>query len=341
MIDLNQQKELISKGAILKYYTDLEIYQKYIDEEIKIGSSMLSPLRKESRPSFGFFIGRSNEICFKDYLLGAGDCIRFVQMKFNLTYFEALSQIAHDFNLADDYICKSLKKTTNLNNTSVPSRDELLSKVIPLKITKTSRPFQLHDALFWEGFGISRKTLQHFNVQAISHFHINDRTYVADKHAYCFIEVKDNIETYKIYQPFNDTYKWINGHNDSVWQGWTMLPEKGTDLIITKSLKDVMSIYENTGLPAISLQSENVLPKRHVFEQLNKRFETCYLLYDNDFDKDVNWGQQFAEKLAVQLGLINIFIDDKYKSKDFSDLIKNTSREQAREILTNQMMIPF
>lgn len=341
MIDLNQDKQLISKSIILSYISDVDIYSKYIDAEIKIGNVILSPLRKEGKASFGFFKGKSGEICFKDYLLGAGDCIRFVQMKFNLTYFEALSKIAIDFDIANNYICKKFEKTISTFDKNQLSRDKILENHTIVKLAKNRREWQLHDLVFWEQFGISINTLKKFNVEPVSHYHINNTIIVADKHAYCFTEFKDGIETYKFYQPYNDKYKWINGHDESVWQGWTNLPEKGDDLIITKSLKDVMSIYEITGIPAISLQSEAVHPKKHIFEELNNRFQVCYLLYDNDFDKEINWGQQFAEKLASNLGLINLKIKDQFKSKDFSDLVKAIGREQAKEILTKEMMIPF
>lgn len=341
MINLNQQKPLITKQLLLKELTDLEIYRRYIQAEIKVGSAMLSPLRKESSPSFGFFIGESGEICFKDHLLGAGDCIKFVQMKFNLTYFEALSKIATDFDLASDYIVKSFDKTKSQGSSDTTSREDLINSVAVLKLGKKAREWQLHDVAFWEGFGITKKTLDHFKVQPIEYYFINNHIIKADKHAYCFTELKDGVETYKFYQPFNPKYKWINGHNDSVWQGWDQLPAKGDDLIITKSLKDVMAIYDVCGMAAISLQSENVSPKRHVFEQLKDRFEVQYLFYDNDFDKEVNWGQQFADKLATDLGLINIYIDDSYQAKDFSDLVKKVGRDQAREILTKKMILPF
>lgn len=341
MINLNEGKVLLTKEMVHQYVSDVDIYSKYIDAEIKIGAVILSPLRKEKNASFGFFKGRSGEICFKDYLLGAGDCFKFVQMKFNLTYFEAISKIAIDFEIPGNYICKSFSKTENNFNHNQQSREQLLNDIKTLKLGKNRREWQLHDIVFWEQFGISIGTLRKFRVEPVSHYHINNTIIVADKYAYCFTELKDGVETYKFYQPFNEKYKWINGHNDSVWQGWDFLPNKGDDLIITKSLKDVMSIYEITGLPAISLQSETVTPKRHIFEELNERFQVCYLLYDNDFEKEVNWGQTFANKLAQDLGLINLCIKDEYKSKDFSDLVKNTSREQAKEILTKQMMIPF
>jgi Crassvirales DNA primase len=345
VIDLNKEKQLISKEAILKFITDLEIYQKYLDsnEEIMVGKPILSPLRRENNPSFALFLSRgSGEILFKDFLLGAGDCIKFVQMKLGLTYFEALSRIATDFDLADDYRCKKMDKIDfTATRTDFLTRENVLSRVTPFKLRKKKRPFALHDIMYWQSFGISVATLEKYNVEAVDYMFINDKIHKADKHAYCFIEAKDYVETYKIYQPFNENYKWINGHNDAVWQGWEQLPAKGDLLIVTKSLKDVMSLYEVAGISAVSLQSENVLPKKHVFEDLKDRFSLHYLLYDNDFDKEVNWGKKFGDKIAQQFGLIDLYIPDKYKCKDFSDLVKKHGREKAKYILEQEMQIPF
>lgn len=337
---INLNKQMVSKSLLLKYLTDLEIYQKYIDEEIIPNKLILSPLMKESNPSFGFFKGNSGELCFKDFRLGVGDCIKFVQMKFNLTFFEALSKIATDFNMEDDFIVKRMNKSIT-NDISVMNRDDFLDKAATFDLKKTSRKWLLYDIEFWEQYGISVNTLEKFNVQPISHFHINNRIIKAEKYAYCFIEFKDNMETYKIYQPYSQNYKWLNSHNNSIWQGWSQLPNKGHDLIITKSLKDVMSIYEVSGINAVALQCENILPKRHVFEQLENRFIAVYGFYDNDFDKEINWGMEFGKKLCSTYGLIMIYIDDIYQCKDFSDLVKKVGREKANKILMNTMLLPF
>lgn len=342
IIDLNKQQELISKRAILTYFNELDVYRLYLEphQDAIPGTRILSPLRKETNPSFGFFVGESNEICFKDHLLGGGDCIRFVQMKFGLTYFEALSKIATDLDLDKDYICKSFPKSKVNDINNYPSRDNIMSKVTSSRLGKNRRQWQLHDKEFWLQYGITKATLEKYRVEPISFLHINDRIFRASKHAYCFTELKDGKETYKFYQPYDENFKWINNHDDSVWQGWEQLPDKHDSLIITKSLKDLMSINDVCGIPSIALQSENVTPKRHVFEQLRPRFEVIYLLYDNDFDKEINIGKLFGNKLAEELGIIPIFIDDEHQCKDFSDLVKKYGKDKANEILNN-MLIPF
>lgn len=341
MFNLNKEKQLISKSEILKYFNELEIFQHYIDDEVALGKLILSPLRRENNPSFGFFIGEGNEICFNDFKLGKGDFIQFLRLRDGLTYFEALSKIANDFNLQDDYICKIYPKEGKDKSKVRIIKDDMLSKYTGYYLGKKAREWQSHDVLFWRQFGIGKETLEFFNVQPISYIFIGTNCFPADKYAYCFIELKDGIETYKIYQPFSENYKWINNHNNSVWQGWTQLPKSGDSLIITKSLKDVMCLYEVAKLPAIAMQSENVLPKRHVFQQLESRFKDIELLYDNDFDKDPNWGRIFADKFAKEFGLVDSFIPDKYKAKDFSDLVKNYNIEQAKHILLYETLIPF
>lgn len=337
MINLN--KQMVSKELLLKYLTDLEIYQKYINEEIIPGKVILSPLRNENTPSFGLFKGDNDEICFKDFKLGAGNCIKFVQMKFNLTYFEALSKIAIDFNMGDDFYVKNIEKSET--NKIIPiNRNEFLHKVGTLNLQKTKREWKSYDLLYWQEYGISLKTLEFYNVEPISHFFINDKIITADKYTYCFKECKDNRETYKIYQPFNKTYKWINSHNNSVWQGWSQLPEKGEMLIITKSLKDVMAIYEITKIPSVSLQCENLLPKEQVYKELYNRFQDIYIFYDNDFDKEVNWGKLFTQKFKESFNVFDIEIEDSFQCKDFSDFVKKYGIEKSKQLIDSQL-IPF
>jgi len=61
-----------------------------------------------------------------------------------------------------------------------------------------------------------------------------------------------------------------------------MLPKQGGDyLVITKSLKDVMALYE-FGIPAIAPCSENLFVTEAQYSRLKAKFKRIYLLYDND-----------------------------------------------------------
>lgn len=341
MINLN--KKCITKKDLLNHLSYAQIYSAYLDgAEFKLNKAMLSPLRKEAQPSFGFVQNETGEIFFKDFVLGSGDIIEFVRLKFGIqNYFEILSKIASDFNLPDkDFFYK--KSVSHIDVTKALSVDEdLLRQSSRSQINVTFRDFNKDDALFWSSFGITYNIIKYYNVRAISHIHINDKIVKADKYAYVFIENKDDRITYKIYQPFNKRFKWLSTHDNSVWQGWEQLPDKHHSLIITKSLKDVMSIVSITGIPATALQSENVKPKEHVFNELRERFSEIYLLYDNDWDKETNWGEMLGDELYDAYDFDHrIKIPDGAKCTDFAEIVTTYGVERAKRFIDNHLL-PF
>lgn len=347
MIDLNVELELVSKEGLKKYIQDIDVYHFYTGQQVDLQSSAISsPLREDKNPSFGYFYSKSNnEICFNDFLLGGGDFVKFVQMKFGLNFFEALSKIVVDFGLTDKFAYKPINKTirSDFKRLNYCDRESLLSNSDVSKIGIRPRAYTMKDLKYWMQYNIDHETLRKYRVVPIGYIFINGRPIAADEFAYAFKEFKDNKVTYKIYQPFNDKYKWLSNHNNSVWQGWRQLPDKGEIVIITKSLKDVMSIFNTTDIPAVSLQAESCKPKDHIIKELKDRFDGVFLLYDNDFDKEVNWGRKFSTELANNHNLCRIEIPEEYKSKDFSDLIKNKGKKEAKEILNKLILeyLPF
>jgi len=116
---INLNKKLVTKELLLKHVLDIEIYLHYSKQNVVIKKPMLSPLRTELTPSFGYFMGESGEICFNDFKLGKGDCIKFVQIMFDLNYFEALSKIVIDFKLTDKFYYKNLQYNHNKSITKI------------------------------------------------------------------------------------------------------------------------------------------------------------------------------------------------------------------------------
>ena len=90
-MDLNSKKyldkPLVTKQGILEYIQDIDVYKKYMDgKDVELRGGLHSPLREDPNPSFGFFIGKDGEVCFKDFVKGSGDFVKFVQMKFNIDF---------------------------------------------------------------------------------------------------------------------------------------------------------------------------------------------------------------------------------------------------------------
>lgn len=325
---INLNKSLVTKQGILTHIEDVDIYRFYSGREVSLNGAIVSPLGGDNTPSFGYFVGDGKEILFNDFRYGGGDCIKFVQLLFGLNYFEAMSKIVIDFNLTFHFFYRDIEKTSrDYKPNNYEQKEKILSTANRFLLGKRKREWQAYDLLFWNQFGIDIKTLKKFRVQPISHIFINGSPIKADKYAYCFIEQKDGKQTIKIYQPYSDKFKWINNHNSSVWQGWDQLPKKGKKLILTSSLKDVMTVDAMLGLPAVALQAEGVKPKKYVLEELHERFPEIILLYDNDFDKEINWGQKFADELCNDYDFLkNSIIPKQYKSKDISDLTNNLNK---------------
>lgn len=340
---MNLNRKLVTKEGLMKKVSDVDVFRYYIGKEINLNSSISSPLRKDSNPSFGFFRGNSGEICFKDFVLGSGDCIKFVELLFGLSFFDAMSKIVVDFSLTNDFECRLEVPTTKnqYDNRDYKTRQEILDSEQETKLGKKSRPWEAHDFAYWYRHGIDPETLKKYQVEPIEYLFINNKPYYMSKYAYIYKEYKDGEETFKMYQPFNKDFKWLTNHDGSTWQGWEQLPVAGNYLIITKSLKDVMALNNLTRYDAVALQAESVKPKEHVIKELKDRFAAIFVLYDNDFDKEVNWGRQLGNAFCKEHDLVQIEIPDQWKSKDFSDLVKNHGRETAVKILEKLLEIPF
>lgn len=334
MINLNniELEYRLSDEMILRKVSDYQIFAYYIPE-LELNTAMCSPLREDGVPSFSvFYASNIGKLLFTDFATKEkGDCFVFVSKLFNIDYYQALQRIAYDFGITAVGISADQKKRTLPKNI-----DYKQAREVHLGIKY--QDFTTRDIKFWKDFGITTKTLNKYNVYSCTHIFINDKILVVNNlvsPAYAYLESKDGKYTYKIYQPFNKEHRFISNVDKSVWQGWTQMPDRGDKLIITKSLKDVMAITELMGIPAVAMQAETTDPKPHIIDQLKSRFDKVYLLYDNDFNKETNWGRKYGAEIAQRFNLTQIEIADLYKSKDFSDLVKDHGKEEAIVHLNN------
>lgn len=288
-----------------------------------------SPLRQDRQPSFKIYFADNNRIQYHDFgNKDSGSVIDLLSRMWNKSIPDTLDKIITDLKLNTLPVDKR-KITYNYSGSQrIKSSIKLECKI---------RNWKDYDLKYWEQFGITKEWLTFGDVYPISHLivHKNNGIYTitADKYAYVYVERKDNRITLKIYQPFNEKYKWSNQHDSSIWDLWTKLPKKGEDLIITKSRKDALCIWANTGIPSTGLQAEGYTPKEKVINELKNRFKNIYILYDNDYDKEINVGRLNAEKIAKEFDLTQIEIPDKFKSKDISDLYYNYDKQTVRDVI--------
>jgi 5S rRNA maturation endonuclease (ribonuclease M5) len=309
---------LISREDILKYVTQEEVYSYYLGESVVHLGVFNSPLREDNVPSFALYFHKINQdvLMFKDYATNdCGDFVVLAMKLFGLSYKEALWKIAYDLGISQ-FDVSATKQQIEYTRLIRKEKVRLGIKV---------RPWLIKDKQYWSSFGISKSTLKKFNVYPISHVFFNDTAVAVTSLAYCYVEQKDGEVSYKIYQPLEvKQKKWINNANYSVHQGYTQLPNKGNLLIITKSLKDVMSLHDCLEVPSIGLQSESVMMKQSVMDEYQQRFSKVICLFDND-DAGVKLSNEFTARYNVP----HIFVPKLPKVTDFSDLVKVVGKEEA------------
>lgn len=304
----------ITLDWILSKVTEYDIYAKYIGQ-FKVGMIYNSPFRKDKNPSFGIYYSkRTKQLLFKDH--GTGECgnvIKFVSLFTGKTeYNDILSDIVDKLNIT--------------NNTKLVSSKQYIQPTETV-IGVVRQEFTDVDINYWKQFNISINTLKKFNVNSIKYYLCNGivkGTYKRENPMYAY-KVYNN---FKIYRPLADKYtKWRNNLTDYDIQGYEQLPQKGGILFITKSMKDVMCLYE-MGYPAISPSSESTFLPKDVLEQLKTRFKRIIILFDRDTS-----GVKRSRKLSQETGLEALFVNKRFKAKDVSDAIKANSFEEIKNWL--------
>lgn len=317
MIDLEELTEnKETKTYLLKHITKNDIFTRFYTNEILIGVKVSAPFREDSNPSFVIYEKNDKDLFFIDFATGlTGDAFDLVQGIYNCSFIVSIRIILNEFGL-NKY--ESLPKIeTNLN--PVIKRRSYSNLKIGINIRKP----QQHDILYWKQFSISGRTLRRFNVKSISNFFVNDRSIIASKYAYAFLE-KQNDELFtKIYQPYSD-FKWISDIPAKILFGWRQLPKKGELLVITKALKEVMSLYESLDIPAIGIQSEGILISEDILKILFSRFDRVVSMFDND-RQGISISKKYEEYGIEPILFTNY--------KNYTDMMAEDSIESAKHEL--------
>lgn len=291
---------------ITKRYSVYDIFSFYVGGKFKIGQPINSPLREDNNPSFGIFPDLKGELIFKDFATGdVGGWVKFVQMKFNLPYRWAIIRAFIDLVLSGISVSDS--------NTITPNIQYHKKKCsIGLKLAS----IRSCDIDYWKQYNISIDLLNEYDVIPVSTVWV-DKNIVIDRNG------KDLIFGYlidnkiKVYCPLaSKSRKWLGNTDSSCIFGMKQLPDKGDLLIITKALKDVMTL-KSLKYSAVSGNSETTLLKESIIEELKSRFKRIIVLLDND-----EAGIIASEKYKDRYELDYITIPFEYECKDISDLVK-------------------
>lgn len=324
--------------------SDRDILKRYLGIDQKLPVTIQSPIREDDTHCSFSIQDWGGAIVWKDFGTGeSGNVIKLMAKLWGVTYKEAMLKIKLDTENQIPRASLIRKYNGKIHLTSGSS----------LKVK--TREWKDWDKEFWESFGITIQFAEWCNVHPISHAfftHEDDNgrkhtiTVPMDKYAYAYFEWKDGKESIKLYQPYSETMKWLSKHDQSVWDLWTKAmwyakKISNEEVIITSSRKDAMCLWQNLGVPAMSLQGEGYIPKPKVMQEVMNTFQNVYIWYDNDFQHEHdNPGQENAAKIIDMYPWIrNVCIPTELQAKDPSDLVKKHGVEKLKEIWQKQKHI--
>lgn len=314
----------ITKDYLLSKYSQETYMEYYLGIPVKKGL-FKSPLRIDDHPTCSFYVNKSGDVIFNDFKGDFyGNFISVVMRKFSCTYHQALKIIANDFGLISS---PHLKK----NKGKINERAEKFEETGPASIQIEMQDFSQKELEWWASYGITLPILRKFRVYSCKSIFLNGNYFASSNEQspiYGYYKgKKDGLELWRIYFPKRKSYRFLSNWSAKMIQGLDQLPKKGKVLVITKSLKDVMTFY-SCGIPAIAPNSENLFIPQTLFDELKSRFEHICVLYDNDLA-----GVSNMKKIRKDTGLICLMIPRSYGAKDISDFHKKYGHKKTLELI--------
>jgi len=311
------------KTSIIELYKILgqeTIMEFYFGDKIDLRKKYVNPFRNDSRPSCKFRWSQQGNLFFYDY---ATEKVAYGPMDIAMLatgygYPDILYKIESDFQLTNlDYSDKK-KLLLEAKEVKVP-------EVKPVNIKVKVTAFTKSDYDYWGQFGVTPSILKYYNVRRVDKAWISDGLwYINNEHDPCYrYKEKDR---FKLYRPLaKATNKWRSTYFGGILEGYTQLPHKGTQLIITKGLKDVMTLH-SLGINAVAVRSETTPITDNAYNLLKNRFDRIFLWFDAD-----EAGFAGCIKMRDLHGIPCLFHDGSL-GKDPSDIYKAHGKEKLIEI---------
>ena len=324
--------ESITKEFILSKVSEEEIFCYYLEINSISKKLIRNRLRKDNNPTCGFYRNSKGDLYLHDFATGDFyNCFSLVMNLYSVNFYQALKIIANDFGLKE---FKNIKK-----NELTPVSD--VKKFVDSGMSKIQierKDYTQEELDWWLQYGITYKTLKKFRVYSCKSVFLNDNLFSMIKNpnmAFGYYGGKmDGKELWRVYYPFNKNkgIRFLTNWPAKKIQGFETLPKSGNILVITKSMKDCMCLYE-FGIPAIAPNSENLFISDSVLDQLKSRFKYIIVIYDSDLAGISN----MSKIKALHPELYYTWIPRKYGAKDISDLYKLKGKQVTLNLIVKYL----
>lgn len=324
----------------------LDVFRHYIPSML-LGKNFRSPFYSDNKASCNVYKDRNGIYRFKDFgdERYSGDCFWLVSEIYRL-------DLKNDFKEVIKHLCDDLGINDGLKNyveisTSKSKEKHLASDTHEDRSYRVvGKYFSPEELAYWRSYGIDFNTLRRFKVKSVATFYGHRRD--GSKYKLTSSE-KEPLFAYehnkfvKLYRPFSTMRFLYAGDKPKEYIfGMEQLTDKNPLLFITGGEKDVMSLTAY-GFHAIALNSETATLSSELWKELQARFSTICVLYDND-ETGIRASEQLIKDYGSQ-GLKRLTLPPD-SGKDISDFFKQkhgaqdlTDLMQTQEIFTSKTKI--
>ncbi len=298
-------------GSIYDYIDDEEIYLRLLGFIPNTKTKYKSPFSQDRTPSFCFV--QKDRLLWKCFSSDfGGDAISLVAKMSggSLNYEQAVYHVYNNYPL-----------TKNPNLVVHIKKETKIEVILHDKI-----PSSFYD--YWNSFHVTNATLDFFNIKPAKEVWINDKLgcVYTDKNPIIRYLIDPR---YKIYQPFNEKYKWVSNTKNSDIQGFKELPATGDLLILSKSFKDI-GVLKELSYNAISACSENTILGPEIIDHLKGRFKTIISFLDND-EPGIKAMNRYYDKYKIPFTHIPVNLEH----KDIAEFAHSYGLKETQNLLTH------
>lgn len=294
---MNSLKELI-----LEKIDSFDIFKRYIGSDLRPGRAIKSPLRDgDKHPSFNVYRNKNGKALFKDFAGEEGDVFYFVMLLYNVDFKTAIDIIADDFDIE--------KKDLNSIRTMRKSALDNLPRITLKKravFDYQEEGMVDSDFNYWHGFGIGLSVLHEYGVKKALYVGGSGQEkkwmlHSTDDDPIYFYDYGEG--AVRFYRPKNTMLKHFGNVNGSDIFGYSQAAkdEESKCVVICAGQKDCLSLYANTGIRGVSLNSESCNLSIDTFFKLKDLSENLFVCYDND-----ETGKKHSKKIENEFGITRI-----------------------------------
>lgn len=311
---LDNVKLRITKEMLFAKFSQEQIMEFYFGQPIKLKEKYKNPFRNDKFATCPFFYKQNGQLVFMDFSVGKPlTCIDIAELRHG-------SSVGYQ----DIYYEMSNLKISDLPTPTIEfNKEDVFNETI---IKVEVMPYDGEDLKFWAQFNISLSTLKHFNVRRIRRAWINGQLrYINLDRDRCYRYIEG--DRFKLYRPHNKRMKFRNNYMHE-YEGLNQLPSTGELLVITKSMKDIMTLH-SIGILAICPHSESAILRPESIDEFTSRFKRVCIWYDADPTGEAKSLEMHA--LYKPKGVERL-THSAVLGKDVSDIVKIHGVEKLKEL---------